>query len=132
MGYPLHMAGHSLYNHWNDTLASIVVAEDLYINLTADEYLRAIKKSLEHVKIIAPKFLTISPKSGQSVFVTVHAKIARGAYANWLITHNIQDINRLSEFNDLGYRYDEQLSTETVPVFVCKDFGGIGLSTRLS
>ncbi len=132
MGYPLRVAGRNLYDYWNDVLAPTVVAEDLYINLTADEYLRAIKKSLGHATIIAPKFLTISPKTGQPVFVTVHAKIARGAYANWLITHHIQSVDRLHEFNDLGYSYDEGLSTETIPVFVCKDFGGTGLSTRLT
>lgn len=132
MGYSLQIDGRSLYDYWNEELSVVVAAEDLYINLTADEYLRAIKKSLGHATIIAPKFLTISPKTGQPIFVTVHAKIARGAFANWLITHQVQAVDTLREFDDLGYRYDKQLSTETVPVFVCKEFGGIGLSTRLT
>lgn len=132
MGYPLRIAQHSLYEYWNDSLAPTVSAEELYINLTADEYLRAIKKSLGQATVIAPKFLTISPKTGQPVFVTVHAKIARGAFANWLITHQVQDVGRLREFSDLGYCYDKELSTEVVPVFVCEEFGRIGLSTRLS
>lgn len=132
MGYPLRVAEKSLYDYWGDALASTVAKNDLYINLTADEYLKAIKKSLTNAKVIAPKFLTISPKTGEPIFVTVHAKVARGAFANWLITNQIEDITKLNEFSDLGYHYDKKLSTEAVPVFICKEFGGIGLSTRLS
>lgn len=131
MGYPLRIGARSLYEYWGEALAPTVSAEDVYVNVTADEYLKAIKKSLGNAKIIAPKFLTISPKTGKPIFVTVHAKIARGAFANWLITHQIKDINQLHEFDDLGYSYDKVLSTEDTPVFVCKEFGGIGLSTRL-
>lgn len=131
MGYPLRIGKQSLYEYWNEALSPLVTAEDVYINVTADEYLKAIKKSIDGAKIISPKFLSISPKTGEPIFVTVHAKIARGAFANWLITHQILDISRLHEFNDLGYSYDTALSTEDVPVFVCKNFGGIGLSRRL-
>lgn len=132
MGYPLRIGGQSLYEYWGNALAPLVAAEEVYINVTADEYLKAIKKSMGSARIISPKFLTISPKTGEPIFVTVHAKIARGAFANWMITHQIEDINKLHEFNDLGYKYDKKLSAEDVPVFICKNFGGIGLSTRLA
>lgn len=132
MGYRLQVGGKSLYEYWNDALAPMVAAEDVYVNVTADEYLRAIKKSLGHATVITPKFLTVSPKTDEPVFVTVHAKIARGAFANWLITRQIESIDELWRFDDLGYRYDSERSTNNVPVFVCKDFKGIGLSTRLA
>lgn len=131
MGYPLRIAGRSLYEYWNEALAPLVAAEDTYINVTADEYLRAIKHSLGRATIVTPKFLTISPKTGHPTFVTVHAKIARGAFANWVITRQTKDLATLRDFDDLGYRYDAQLSTAETPVFVCEEFGGIGLSMRL-
>lgn len=132
MGYPLRVGKRNLYEYWGEALAPLVVQEEVFINVTSDEYLRAIKKSLGNAKIISPKFLSVSPKTGEPIFVTVHAKVARGAFANWLITHQIEDINKLHEFNDLGYSYDKVLSTEDTPVFICKDFGGIGLSMRLA
>lgn len=131
MGYKLRIGGKDLYEYWNDALAQTVTAEDTYVNVTADEYLRAIKKSLGHATVITPKFLTVSPKTGEPVFVTVHAKIARGAFANWLISRRVENIDELRQFDDLGYRYDSGRSIEHEPVFVCKDFKGIGLSTRL-
>ena len=82
--------------------------------------------------IISPKFLTISPKTGEPTFVTVHAKIARGAYARWLIQHRIEDLARLPDFTELGYLYNAELSTPDVPVFVAKEFKGLGLSVRLT
>lgn len=132
MGYPFRIGDRSLYDYWGEALTSLVATDDTYINVTADEYLRAIKKSLKSARVISPKFLTISAKTGEPTFVTVHAKVARGAFANWLITHQIRDVERLLEFDDLGYAYDDALSTPDVPVFVCERFGGIGLSTRLS
>jgi cytoplasmic iron level regulating protein YaaA (DUF328/UPF0246 family) len=132
MGYQLQVGKESLYEYWNKALAALVIEEDVYINVTAEEYLRMIKKSLNNVRVITPKFLTLSPKNGEPLFVTVHAKIARGAFANWLIMHRITNTTHINEFNDLGYEYDETRSEQDAPVFVCQEFGGIGLSTRLT
>jgi cytoplasmic iron level regulating protein YaaA (DUF328/UPF0246 family) len=49
-----------------------------------------------------------------------------------MILHQILDPVQLKEFSDLGYKYDEALSTNKIPVFVCREFGGIGLSVRLT
>jgi uncharacterized protein len=61
----------------------------------------------------------------------VHAKIARGAFARWLITNRIEDVSALPEFNELGYRFNKELSSAEAPAFVCEEFGGKGLSIRL-
>jgi cytoplasmic iron level regulating protein YaaA (DUF328/UPF0246 family) len=62
----------------------------------------------------------------------VHAKIARGAFARWLIQHRIEDLATLKDFNDIGYTYNAELSTPEQPVFVAQEFKGLGLSIRLS
>jgi len=62
----------------------------------------------------------------------VHSKIARGAFARWLIQTNVQDPHEFSRFDDLGYIYDEKRSTLHEPVYICEDFKGIGLSVRLT
>lgn len=76
--------------------------------------------------------MTISPKTGQPVFVTVHAKIARGAFARWLVQRRVSRLETLKDFNDLGYSYDSSLSVLDQPVFVCQHFQGLGLSVRLA
>jgi len=48
----------------------------------------------------------------------VHAKVARGAFARWLITTRITDPAEFGRFSELGYQYDEQSSSQSEPVFV--------------
>lgn len=130
MGYKLP-DGRNMYTFWSDAIASLVPTETTSIvNLSAVEYTKALLPYVD-LPVITPKFLTISQKTGEPTFVTVHTKIARGAFARWLIQNRIEDISKLSEFSDLGYHYDVTESTPEQPVFVCEEFGGIGMSVRL-
>ncbi len=135
--YRLEMAyklpdGQNLYKFWGDSIASLLPADTKYImNLSAVEYTKAVLP-YTNALAITPKFLTVNQKTGEPIFVTVHAKIARGAFARWLIQSKTQDLLDLKEFSDLGYCYNESLSTDDQPVFVCEEFGGIGLSVRLT
>jgi len=131
MGYKLP-DGTSMYTFWGNKIATLLPVEtDFIINLSAVEYTKAILPYTS-VPVVTPKFLTISPKIGEPTFVTVHAKIARGAFARWLIRCRVKTITQLPEFSDLGYVYEKSLSTPEQPVFVCKEFKGIGLSVRLT
>ncbi len=152
MGYKLPGNAHdpsqlnitSLYDFWGDKIAQQLPKNQDIINLSAVEYTKAVLPYItgtkkikpiaghEHTRIITPKFLTISPKTGEPTFVTVHAKIARGAFARWLIQNRIEDINRLKDFQEIGYKYNKALSTPEEPVFVAKEFKGLGLSIRLN
>ena len=134
MGYKLP-TGVSMYDFWKkaDTQPVDVIPLETtcLVNLSAVEYTKAILPYTE-LPVVTPKFLTISPKTGKPEFVTVHAKVARGAFARWLIQHRIETTDKLKDFDDLNYEYDASRSTETEPVFVCTQFGGIGLSVRLT
>lgn len=131
MAYPLPKGG-SLYGFWGDQIASVIPSDTTFIvNLSAVEYTKAVLPYVDK-PVVAPKFLTISPKTGDPTFVTVHAKIARGAFARWLIQNKIEKMNKLPEFNELGYVYDPATSTPEQPVFICKQFEGLGLSVRLT
>jgi cytoplasmic iron level regulating protein YaaA (DUF328/UPF0246 family) len=91
---------------------------------------------LPHVaaeRVVTPKFLTVDPASRQPKFIVVHAKIARGAFARWLISNRVTDADEaIPQFDDLGYQYAQALSTAREPAFVCEEFGGKGLSVRLT
>lgn len=133
MGYKLPDEPYrNLYTFWGDKIAKLLPSgTSLIVNLSAVEYTKALLPYLD-MPVVAPKFLTVSAKTGEPTFVTVHAKIARGAFAHWLIANRVQDVARLREFSELGYRYDVSSSTPDIPVFICDEFGGLGLSVRLS
>ena len=129
MGYKLPNGG-TMYTYWGNRIAALIPPEtSVIINLSAIEYTKAI---LPHTTahVITPKFLTISPKTSEPTFVTVHAKVARGAFAHWLITQRVHSPANLRHFTALNYAYNEALSTPTQPVFICQQFGGLGLSVR--
>jgi cytoplasmic iron level regulating protein YaaA (DUF328/UPF0246 family) len=133
MGYRLPNKPYAdLYDYWGDAVYRTLPEGELIINLAALEYSKVVTDHLRDREMIVPSFLTLSATTGKPAFVTVHAKIARGAFARWLIKEKVADIKRLSKFDDIGYKYDAALSTKAAPVFVCERFGGKGLSVCLS
>lgn len=136
MGYKIPSASpgkhESLYAFWGDEVARVLPRNRTILNLSAVEYTKAVLPYMHTARVITPRFLTISQKTGEPVFVTVHAKIARGAFARWVIDRRIEDERALRDFQLLGYRYSSALSTELEPVFIAQTFEGLGLSVRLT
>jgi len=133
MGYKIPCQSFkTMYEFWGEKIADMLPKQEMIINLTAVEYGKTVTKYVDESRVVTPRFLTVSPKTGEPTFVTVHAKIARGAFANWMIRARVEDPKYIINFGDLGYEYYELLSTELMPTFVCKEFGGLGLSVRLS
>lgn len=132
MGYRLPPGRYaSLYRFWGAALAERLPESGAIVNLAANEYSKTVTPYVALNRVVTPKFLTVDPRSGQPKFVVVHAKIARGAFARWLVTERVP-AESVGEFREIGYRYDESLSTPAEPTFVCRDFGGKGLSVRLT
>jgi cytoplasmic iron level regulating protein YaaA (DUF328/UPF0246 family) len=121
----------NLYTFWGESIANTLPKAGSIINLSAVEYSKTILPYVEPSRVTTPNFLTINPKTNEPIFVVVHAKIARGAFASWLIRKRITKSSDLSKFGEIGYTYHKALSTPRQPVFVCKEFGGKGLSVRL-
>lgn len=121
----------NLYTFWGQAIADTLPSTGLIVNVSSVEYTKAVLPYMDAARVVAPRFLTADPKTGEPTFVVVHAKIARGAFARWLITSRATDDSDLTKFTDIGYAYDASLSTPEEPTFVCKEFGGIGLSMRL-
>lgn len=121
----------NLYAYWEDSVARCLPADGPIVNLAAVEYSQVVTRYVDPARIVSPNFLTVNPKTGAPGFVVVHAKIARGAFARWLITNRITDFSSLTQYDGLGYQYDPALSSADSPTFVCETFGGKGLSIRL-
>ncbi len=121
----------NLYSFWGDQIYSNIPQSDLIINTSSVEYSQVITKYHADKTIIAPAFLTINSVTKQPTQVVVHSKIARGAFARWLITSQTKDPHQFHQFADLGYTYAASLSSYHQPTYICQQFGGIGLSQRL-
>jgi uncharacterized protein len=134
MGYRLPPGTYSnLYAFWGTSIADQLPSSGRIVNLAANEYSKTVVKHVDADRVVTPRFLTVDPATRQPRFVVVHAKIARGAFARWLVTERVKDTPAaIREFSDIGYRYDEALSRPGEPAFVCQEFGGKGLSVRLT
>lgn len=134
MGYRLPPGKYSnLYKFWGTSIAGQLPSSGRIINLAANEYSKTVVAHVDAERVVTPRFLTVDPATKQPRFVVVHAKIARGAFARWLVTERVEDTPAaIREFSDIGYRYDEALSRPGEPAFVCQEFGGKGLSVRLT
>ena len=127
--------GKDLYAFWGDQITTTLNADmaqspgaKALINLASHEYFGAVQASNIEGRIVAPKFLD-SKNGGPYKIVSFFAKRARGAMSGWIIRERIKSIAGLSEFTGMGYRYDEDQSTENQPVFVRED-GGVGSDAR--
>jgi cytoplasmic iron level regulating protein YaaA (DUF328/UPF0246 family) len=133
MGYKLPDTKYkNLYTFWGEAIVKTLATAESIVDLSAVEYGKTITAFVDAERVITPRFLTINPKTHEPTFVVVHAKIARGAFASWMIRNQIEGVEALKEFNEIGYVYTPELSTPKIPVFVCQEFGGIGLSVRLT
>lgn len=118
----------NLYNFWDSAIANCLPKQGPIVNVSSVEYAKAVMPYLDASRVIAPEFLTVDPKTGLPTFFAVHAKVARGAFARWMIQNRIETAEALKQFTDLNYRYDQSRSTAAKPTFVCQKFGGLGLT----
>jgi len=108
----------NLYQFWGDAIARKLPRQGRIINLASQEYFRVIEPYVDPARIIEPQFLSVMNAGDEPAFVAVHAKVARGAYARWLIETRLTDPAQFCHFSELGYRFDEEASTLERPVFV--------------
>ena len=130
MGYKLiGYSVPSLYDYWGSRIADLL-DDEIILNLSSIEYSKVLTKYINPELIYSPRFLTRDEKAGTTKNIAVHSKIARGTFARWAISNTIQKPSQLKKFNELGYEYDDRLSSEHEPTFICNEFKGLGLSVR--
>ena len=107
-----------LYQLWGDRLARQLAAEtDFVLNLASKEYSRAVEPHLpESVRFVTCTFG--ERKGGKVIEKGTQCKMARGQMVRWMAEHKIEDPENLRAFDQLGYRFREELSTENQYVFL--------------
>ncbi len=107
----------NLYDFWNRKLYDELTNEDhLILNLASKEYSQCIKSyQSDDVTIIDVDF--VCEHKGKLTTKATEAKMCRGSMVRFCAVHQIKDIKELYSFNEYGYVYDAELSTETKLVF---------------
>ena len=107
----------NLYDLWGKRLYEEVRDEDgIIINLASKEYSKCIEKYLTD----EDRFITCTfceEVKEKMVQKATYAKMARGEMVRYMAEYNIEKPEDMKKFDCLGYRFREDLSTETEYVF---------------
>lgn len=107
-----------LYALWADRLYQVLYEDDdCVLNLASKEYSKAIERYVKPDQ----KFVTCvfgELKDGKVKQKATAAKMARGQMVQFLARKQIQDLAQAKEFNELGYRFLPEKSSQTEYVFV--------------
>ena len=107
-----------LYDFWGDRLYHSLVDDDrIIINLASKEYSQCIEK------YITPKDRFITIEFGELVEGKVKqkgtiSKMARGDMVRFMAENNISDPNGLKDFQELGFAYSKELSSNSKYIFI--------------
>ena len=107
-----------LYDFWGDRLYHSLVDDDrIIINLASKEYSQCIEK------YITPKDRFITIEFGELVEGKVKqkgtiSKMARGNMVRFMAENNISDPNGIKDFQELGFAYSKELSSNSKYVFI--------------
>lgn len=107
-----------LYEYWGDRLYQEVLDDSkVIINLASKEYSKCIEKYCESdVTYITCVFG--EEQKGKIVQKGVYAKMARGEMVRFMAEHHVTHPEDIKKFDRLGFRFKENLSSDTEYVFV--------------
>lgn len=117
MGTSLENAsGKNLYAFWqacivdelNNQLASH--SNPMLVNLASTEYFSAVDTSRLKYPLVTIHFR--EKKGDESKVIGIYAKKARGAMADYLMRHRIEDVDAIKKISILNYRFCEKSSDE--------------------
>ena len=113
--------GKNLYEFW-DTQVTELLNQDfnddsvpLLINLASTEYFKVIKPRVLKAKILTLAFK--ENKAGIYKTIGIHAKRARGLMTDFIIRNRLTNPEKIKEFDDANYTFNESLSSEKEWVF---------------
>ena len=85
------------------------------MNLASNEYFKVLQAKNLKVPVITPVFKDY--KNGEYKIIMTFAKLARGLMVRYIVDHKVTTLEGIKGFNYNGYRFDENLSTDTELVF---------------
>jgi len=110
----------NLYAFWgrkiSEYLNNEMNSDEVIINLASTEYFKAVDLKILNSRVITPHFKDF--KNGQLKIVMMYAKHQRGVMARYIIKNKLTNPEDLKLYNQDGYYFDVNSSTENDWVFV--------------
>jgi cytoplasmic iron level regulating protein YaaA (DUF328/UPF0246 family) len=118
--------GANLYEFWGDKItdglnraikdqASKKQNADLLINLASNEYFKSVKPGKLNADVITPVFKDW--KNDKYKIISFYAKKARGLMSRYIIENQIEDPEKIKQFDVAGYAYQPAMSSAREWVF---------------
>jgi cytoplasmic iron level regulating protein YaaA (DUF328/UPF0246 family) len=116
-------SGKDLYDFWREkvTLSTIAALKSsgkpqIILNLASGEYIKTLNLKKLNMPVIDVEFYEHKDEGLKQI--VIYTKKARGLMARYVIQNRIDKIEDLQGFNDDGYWFNLQMSTESKLVFV--------------
>lgn len=111
---------HSLYDFWEDRISKIIHSEtNLILNLASKEYSQTITNYLtDDTQVVNCVFGEII--DGKVKQKATLAKMARGEMVRFMAENQINDLEKVKDFDRLNYSFESDLSDQTNFIFVKK------------
>ncbi|MDP4128109.1 MAG: peroxide stress protein YaaA [Bacillota bacterium] len=108
----------NLYDYWNDDIYRDLTRNDTTIlNLASAEYSKTVEKYLTpDVNYVTCKFG--EQIGGKLIEKGVYVKMARGEMVRFMAENAVEDLDKIKEFNRLGFVYNDELSDNNTFVFL--------------
>lgn len=108
----------NLYNFWGDKIFNSIKrdSDNVIVNLASDEYSKAIKNYVTDEKYISCFFKVL--KNKELKLESSSSKKARGLMVNYIVKNKILDPEDLKKFNQAGFVFSEEYSTENEFIFI--------------
>lgn len=109
-------AGTNLYDFWKESITSSLnqrlkaQRNPILINLASSEYFKAIDEKRLAYPVVHINFY--EKKGDQLKIVGIHAKKARGVMAKFIMQNQIDEVEGLKAFTELGYKFHALGSNE--------------------
>lgn len=114
--------GKNLYAFWGDKITKAINASlvcstnNIVLNVASTEYSKVVQP-----KYITGRYITVNFKERKGddyKTIGIHAKKARGLFADFVIKNTIDAIEDIKEFNEAQYYYSPALSNESIITFI--------------
>lgn len=108
----------NLYDFWAEKIATKLFQEtNCIVNLASKEYSKSIEKYLtDDIKYVTCVFGEVI--DGKVKEKGTYAKMARGEMVRFMAVNQIENVEEIKAFNELGYRFEEKYSSETTYTFI--------------
>ncbi|WP_088226010.1 peroxide stress protein YaaA [Desulfosporosinus sp. FKB] len=120
----------NLYDYWkNDIYRDLTRNDTMILNLASAEYSKTIEKYLTaNINYVTCKFGELI--GGKLIEKGVYVKMARGEMVRFMAENAVEDLDKIKEFNRLGFVYNDELSDNNTIIFVAKlEHGLVGSRT---